>query len=454
MKFSCKYGIVYTSDMTFIKESSLNVNVNNNEISFTDNVTLSDIYTVEDNLGVTYTVDGVEMDSMTAVFANHNVEIKANIYTAKIGDGNYTIGSSASWTPNYTTVAPIEKIMTVKDGLEVEGTTLVDVKDVTTDTMSISNFTGKTQLENAGFNVTQTYVKRYSDGTEQTTDAIASTERGIYYASVLATNGTQSIEYDVTLDFYNSNEPVEYESFGHGDSMYAVSAYYAVNSNLYSNTLLENVASYTKLKNNWGSVGYGMDLIEEAPEGVSYVSINKYVAHSNDTNNNGKSRLKTVYYNSDAEDSVLDNIKYLAINQSQILPAGPIVTEMGKHAVINVYVLPRHTQLYYDEYSKDDSKNTVLKFIHAAPYYSGDGNGIFVYGLLSANATKTKLAHNYSADWQLGLTNTQTITVKDIAENYSKFSEREVPMIVSGYPQGRNSGATANGTLKLGPLLF
>lgn len=440
MKFSCAYGYVHVGKMTFLKESVLNVNVNSNEISFGENVSLSDIYTTKE--AVKYTVDGVEIDKLTAISANHNVEIKANIYTAVIGDGTYTIGNSSAWSIGCNEVAPIEKTMTVKDGLEVEGTTLVDVKDVTTDTMSISSFTGKTQLENAGFDVTQTYVKRYSDGTEQTTDTIASTERGIYYATVSATNGTQTIEYDVTLDFYNSNEPVEYESFGHGDSSYAVKLWYYLSGALTGS----GKTSYEYITKTYpeGSTGMSMSV------GDGYVSLKAYGDNSLDGATNAN--VLAVYGNT--------NISYVAIDQSKISPEGPLVKDMGNAtSAINIYVTPRHTKEYYEMYA--ESNTGVIKYAYAAGWsarpsgVSGDQQ-TKRYSLQNVNNGVATLTYKdaWSAAWQQWAYANQNITLSKLVDNYEAFWNNDFPIYISEDPHGRNQAVPNNGVAKLGSILF
>lgn len=482
MKFACAYAFVYTSDMTFIKESTLNVNVNNNEISFGENLTLSDIYTIDENIGVNYKVDGKEMDTMTALFVNHNVEINANLYTAVIGDGNYTIGSSASWDPKYKQFT-IEKTMNVKDGVGVEGTTLVDVKTVTGDMIQLSDFTGSAILANAGFDVTQTYVKRYSDGETQTTNEIEKAERGIYNVSVSATNGTQTVAYDVTLDFYHSDEPVEYESFGHTDSSYAVKAYYAIRDTE-SEWLRGQFKSYDYVSSTYVTGNqisnidvYGMDL-----DFATYFSTMKYGDDgTKDTNSTYTRFLKEVYsYDTTTgaatyTDEDVKKINYLALDGNLIQLDKPMknadgtVKEFSRYAIdscIYIYVLPRHTKDYYEEFSSSER----MKMAYAEPMTSGSVVANFLTGLsgdVSAPTVTQTSKQNYSANWQpslmwnydksdvnKGTAGPQSMTVETIATYYDSFANMSFPFVSWNRPGGRGASSLSNSLLKLGALIF
>lgn len=433
MKFSCAYGYVYTSYMTFLKSSTLELDESNDSLSFGENVTLSDWY--NPNVVAKYTVDGVEMDSMSAINAEHNVTIKANIYTAKIGDGSYEIGTSAGWSIGCSEVEAVEKKMAVDGGIVDGATELVDVNGITTD-VSLSAYSKAAALTEAGFDVTQTYVKRYSDGTTQTTDTVKNTERGIFYVNVSASKGEQAVEYDVTLDLYNSNEPVEYESFGHSDSSYAVTIYYA----LVGGT--QNLRSYESLLKNY-TVESGKAMSMSVGDG--YVSLEKYGV---DTKLDKTNSAAATVYGGDPTGSVY----YLAIDQSKILPEGPLVQAMGTgYASINIYVTPRHSKAYYEEFAK--SNTGLLKYAYAQGWTSGQAKA---YRLVSVKNVFGDVSYkgNESANWQSSAYTSQTITLATIIDNYDGFYNRDYPIYISEDPQGRSTSVPNNGVMKLSSLIF
>ena len=438
MKFSCAYGYVHVGKMTFLKESTFTLNENNDEISFGENIALDDWY--NPNVVAKYTVDGVAMDSMYAVNAEHAITVSSNIYTANIGDGSYEIGTSAGWTINACTQpAAIEKTMTVNGGIVDGGTTLVDVKDVTAD-VSLSENSKATALENLGFTVTQSYVKRYSDGTPLAENTVANTERGIFTATVSADNGTQSIEYDVTLDLYNSTEAVEYESFGHADSSYAVTIYYAL--------VGSTTKSYEYLTTNYTvESGKGMFINiddENSEEKEGYASFKAYGADSKDT---ASSAAATVY-GGDPTGSVY----YLAIDQSKITPESPLVQEMGTgKASINIYVTPRHSKAYYEEYAKTNTE--LLKYSYAQGWTKGQAKGYRLINVQNGTATVQYIG-NESANWQSSAYANQKITLNTIVDNYEAFCNKNFQVYISEDPQGRSESVPNNGVMKLSSLIF
>lgn len=443
MKFSCAYGYVHTAPMTFLKESTFTLNENNDEISFGENVNLSDWY--NPNVVAKYTVDGVAMDSMYALNAEHAITVSSNIYTASIGDGSYEIGTSAGWAiKDCTQLAAIEKTMTVNGGIVDGGTTLVDVKDVTAD-VSLSENSKATALEGLGFTVTQSYVKRYSDGTPLAENTVENKERGIFYATVSADNGTQSIEYDVTLDLYNSTEAVEYESFGHADSSYAVKLWYYANG-------VGALTGSGKTSYEYVSTTYTQEAGKGMPMSVgdTYVSLKAFGDHKNDTTNNAN--VTAVYGHT--------TIHYVAIDQSTIKSDTPLVQEMGNAtSAINIYVTPRHSKLYYEEAAKNNTG--VMKYAYAAGC-SATSHQTKRYSLQDVNNGVATLSYKdaWSAAWQSwAYTNTdtgkqQSVTLEKLVANYDAFCNNQFPIYISEDPHGRGETALNDGVAKLGSILF
>ena len=424
---------IYFGEQTFIKESTIIVEENNDVLSFGENVTLNDWYST--NVAAKYSVDGVEMDKMIALNAEHAITVNANVYRADIGDGTYTIGNTTSWNiKGFIAADPVEKTMSVEGGIVDGGTTLVDVKDITSD-VSLSENSKATALENLGFTVTQSYVKRYSDGTPLETSTVANTERGIFTATVSADNGTQSIEYDVTLDLYNSTEAVEYESFGHADSSYAVKVYYYLDN--YKNQSYASVSTtYTKE----AGTGKAMSV------GDGYVSLQKY---GTDTKLDTTSSTAATVYGGDPT----DKIYYLAIDQSKIKPDSPLVHDYGDGVTtLSVYVSPRHTKAYYENF--ENANSNVLRYSYALGWSKGQSKWVKLYDV-NNGVGSLQWGDNWSAAWQdSNYKITQSITLEKLADNYDAFYNNNFPLFIARDPQGRTSTELNDGVMKLGAIFF
>ena len=432
MKFSCAYGYVYVGNMTFVKDSVIEIDESNDSVSFGESINLAERYETKE--AVKYFVDGVEMDTITALNAQHNVEIKANLYTAKIGDGSYTVGNKEAWSIDFESAKPIEKTLNVENGIDVVATVLVDVKDGFE--ISTSTYTQAVVLKEGGFDVTETYVKRYSDQTVRNSTMISGTERGIFYATVKASNGVQSIEYTVTLDIYSSNEAIEYESFGHADSNYAVKMYYYLSGAL-------STKSYEYLTKNYtAESGKGMEM----KVGDGYVSLMTYGDHSLDK---ASTDATTVYgYNPTGI------ISYLAIDQTKISPEGPLVQAIGNAtSAINIYVTPRHTKEYYAMYAEENTD--LMKYSFAAGWSKGQTKCYGVVDMKDGVATVQYRSNGvWSANWQAYYYTNQKITLATIVDNYDAFCSYNYPTFVSEDPHGRTDSDLNNGLMKLGSIIF
>lgn len=491
MKFNCAYGYVYLGDMTYLKESTIEVSENSKEFAFGEAVDLSEVYT-SNEVGY-YTVDGAKLDGneFTVTNKTHNVDIQYNLYTEKIGDGSYTIGQASAWTISSTTASAIEKTFGCKEGLQVVSPALVDVRALTSD-VALDTYTGAGQLKDAGFEVTQSYVKRYGDGSSVVSDTIANTERGIFYVSVKAVKGVQTIEYDVTLDIYSSTEAVEYETFGHADSKYAVKAYYIIRDTNSEWSREGQFKSYEYLKNRYvtgtkidGIDVYGMDLDFD-----TFFKLNKFGDDSIDTSTANKTYIKNVYsYDINTStngytDEDLSKFTYLALDGNLIQLNTPMKDANGNlrdfnydasgnlkespyaiDASIYVYVTPRHTKEYYETFSSSNE----LKTIYAEPFTSGSVVANFLTGVSGdvSNPTVTiTKKQNGSANWQPSLTwaynssnvitgdGPQSISVETIATYYDAFANNSFPFYSWGRPAGRGASSLANKLFKLGSLIF
>lgn len=437
MKFCSAYSYVYTGQHTFIKESTVSIDESNDSVSFGDTVNFADYYATD--VAVKYTVNGAEMDSMVALSATNEVTISANVFTTNIGTaGNqYVIGNTDSWKVTYTTFAPVQKTLTVEGGVEdLAGgkEILVDVKDGA-DVITAAYTKADVLKSLEGFTVTETYVKRYSDGSVVTSSTIPANERGIFYVTVNASNGVQSFEYTTTLDLYSSLEPIEYESFGHADSSYAVKAWYYLNGALTSKSYDELVSTYTS------EAGEGMPITV----GDGYASLMHYGDHSKDNSANVKNA-----YGYDSADSIY----YFAIDQSKIGPDSPLVHEVGNSTTaINIYVLPRHSKAYYEYFAEINTGK--LKYAYAAGWSKGQSKRYSIVDIVSEVKADVRYKDYWSADWQHTFTtDLQAITLSTIVQYYDSFNSNVYPFYVSEDPHGRTSTDLNNGVMKLSSLLF
>ena len=464
MKFCSACSYVYVGQQTFIKESTIAIDASNDSVSFGDTVVLSDYYAT--NEAVKYTVNGVEMDSMAAISATNNVTISANVFTTIIGtEGNrYEIGNTASWAVTYSTFAPVEKTLNVVGGIENGTDVLVDVSDgsdVTTSGYTKADVVGGLE----GFTVTESYVKRYGDGSTVNSTTISATERGIFYATVVATNGIQTVEYTLNLDLYNSNEPIEYESFGHEDSEYAYRVYYAVGYRLHAAIDYETVKNtYTYANGNGAEMKVG-----EAPEeadGNLYGYLTRYQYtkagdKASGSASTSESNIKTIYGSS-------DNIYCLAIDQSNISwndgntenPSGnPFLVEgtVAGSAYIYIYVMPRHTKAYYEEAAKTNTG--TMKFSDSSGWSNGSAKSYVITSFADGKAVYTPQQRG-SANMQQNLWTSCKVTVQDIVDNYDLLAKMKTQIYSFQDPQGfltKPEGGTLtlnNGVTRLSSLLF
>ena len=434
---SVKNSLVYFGEQTFVKNSTYTVNEESASATFGETATLSDKFT--SNLSLAYEVDSVAVESVVAVYESQAISMNANVYTHTLDDSKKVVVSKS---------ADVTKPLTVSDG--VKAVNLVDVNGMAdTDTVAFADYTKTARLENLGWTVDSvTYEKRYAATDYEQAATIATTERGIFYANVTVSKDEQTLNIPVTLDLYDSTEPVEYESFGHSDSSYAVRVYYYVNAADYV------MADYDTIKSTYtAEASNGLELIV----GGDYLSFKKYgditkevtgLTHNNDTG----TAVSTIYGNTD--------INYLCIDQSKITTTGPLTVTTGDNkSNINIYVTPRHTKEYYSLYANDVNYTAAkLKYAYA-PGASTTSEAARVSGLIDITATTrtTRYAQNspWSGDWKYEtIYNAQKIDLNMIVENYEDFNSMSLPIFVAEDPQGRVANQPSNGYMKLGSLLF
>ena len=425
-----KNSLVYFGEQTFVKNSTYAVNEESASATFGETVTLSDKFT--SNLSLAYAVDSVAVESLVAVYESQAISINANVYTHTINDSKNVVVSKS---------ADVTKTLIVSDG--IKAVNLVDVNGMA-DTVAFADYTKTAQLQALGWTVDSvTYEKRYAASDYEQAATIATTERGIFYANMTVSKNEKTLNIPVALDLYDSTEPVEYESFGHDDSSYAVKVYYYAGA--------DNYKSYETVKTTYGT-DKGMDMTIGS-FGTAYVSLLGYgevsktvdglTSYADDTG----TTVSSLYGHTD--------IHYVCIDQKNITTTTPLtVATNDNKANINVYVTPRHTKEYYALFAETNTGK--LKFTYAAGSSSGS-QATRCSGLTSVNnGVGTLTQHSpWSGNWQYkDINNAQTITLSTIVNNYESFNSMAFPIFISEDPQGRHSSQPANGYAKLGSLLF
>lgn len=419
---------VYVGEQTFVKEGGFTVNETNLSRQFGDVVEFTAKEDVVLSVGGSSCASG---NSVLGVFKSVDLTVNANIYTID------TSGSS----PVATKSADVAKTVTVENG-KAE-TVVVDVNGAE-GAIAAEQYSYASEFQKLGFETSEQLVKRYSDGTPLTGATIANTERGIIYDNVTVTKNGVSYTYAITLDLYNSAEPIEYESFGHADSSYAVKAYYH-----YTGDGLKSY-SYDKIKSTY-TVAAGKGY--EFTVGDGYLSLNKYgTLEKTDTANNASAMAAYGY----TDGAALNNLYYVAIDQSKIDTGmnegdnGPIKVDISSnksgYAYIHVYVTPRHTKDYYAMFA--ETNTGVLKYACAAGWTSSAAT---IRGITGVGTTTAK--QMWSAAWQKSISASCTVTLQNIVDNYEAFNTRSAPIFVSQDPQGYQT-VLNGGVAKISSLLF
>jgi len=289
--------------------------------------------------------------------------------------------------------------------------------------------------------------------------------------------GVQTIEYDVTLDIYSSTEAIEYETFGHEDSKYAVKAYYALIDNSSTMMTSSKVAyqSYDHMKENFveGKIysddmnTFGMDMPVDEWFEFNKLGESTTLGHEGmplaywDTYNAGTGvNLRNLYGYADNTE-LQEKFSYLAIDCGRISTTSPIESYVAMDTALNIYVTPRHTQEYYELYSG----STLLKYSYTVPFYKWtdsegvthvEGNhALCAFPIDVENGVASYTKPQVWAPWFYGIsTSTQTITIQTIADNYEAFAANAFPMMVIDRPQGWSTANHHNGFTKLGSLVF
>lgn len=217
---------VYIGRHTAVKESAVTVTAKADTVTadFAQKMNFADRFTVGDGrLSAQYRLDGEPTSDGggTMLFSRHTVA--ATVYAHTLCVSDYTPGGAGAWVPSSSAVTDEASVtVQVNGGLAVNPVNLVEMDggDVTVDT-----YTESTKLEEAGYTVGQSVVKRYSDGSPMSlTDGKlpADSESGVYTVTVTATKDAETVGYQTVLDLYRAADGCEYENFKHADSGYAV----------------------------------------------------------------------------------------------------------------------------------------------------------------------------------------------------------------------------------------
>ena len=426
MVMNLQNSLVYMGEQTFVKDNNFTVN----QLTSLPNV--GDVVELTTKEGLALSVEGTSAASgnkVLALFKNNNLSINANIYATDCSD--------TSKKPTIVKSADVNVNVPLANGKDE--VVLADVKGLTGD-LPLEQYSFAGELAQLGFNVTgQKLVKRYSNG--EGVFSVASTERGIFYYTLTVEKDGTTFAPTVSFDIYSSAEPIEYESFGHEDSVYAFKAYYAYTNDGFKNYSYDKlISTYTPAKNN------GMEMVP----GDGYLAMQGLIS---ETTSLGKTvgGADTVYGADVAAKSYC-----VSIDQSKINQEGPIamtsIVNAGK-GFIYFYVTPRHTVEYYEMFATSHA-SAKLKYSYAAGYTSGNITTRWLTKI--ENGVSTYVARqNASKNWQSAQGKEATVTLSAVIANYDALNSRAFATAVIQDPQGfiYNDVLTANnGVFCLGSI--
>ena len=378
--------------------------------------------------------DFVDMyDCIVAYYETTVAQIKAGTKFTRYDDTNGAVvdisGDKASGylasgyiqnRAQYSYLSDITVVERAKNVYE-ETTLLVDRNQTTSVELSAHTAQGAKVVDywnTNGYTLTYDLTARYGgadwNGENEKTFTISDkAESGIYNLQVTATKGdVSSVILTRQIDVYNSTEDVEYENFCHGDSIYAVSAYYGVRSFI---TLANTTISYGD-----ATAVFDLSTMSSVVTGSGSEANKIYAMSFGSTTDAISGYSGTIGY------IEFDLTKFANINAS--------------YEYIYTYVLPRHSKEYYEFYAQ-----TYDKFVMA---FKGE-NTLRQYNPigLTADTISIRYQKTWGATNQTGVQSAMTMTVQTLVDNYSQFATGLIPMHIIYSPQDVASKEVATARL-------
>ena len=354
-------------------------------------------------------------DSILAYYETTLAEIKAGTtfgrYSATYGavdqQGNKATGYLASGAisdrAEYSYLSDITIIE--KASVYEETTLLVDRNAQTSVDLSVHTEESAKVLDywkNNGYTLTYDLTARYGGAdwngeNEKTFTITDSAESGIYNLKVTATKGNVSnVCLTRMIDVYNSTEPVEYESFKHNDSKYAIKAY---------------ALEFT------GKMGEtsGLNTV-----GLSWIESNTKYSHDVTFTGSGTDNNTFYMLNLDKANGALEYDWSSEDTQTKLDTLKGYGTSEQEYIV--TYVMPRHSKAYYEANKKScgtmaykfQSVNLAIKFYYMADVTAEDCS-LFFTGRYWGTSDRTP---------------TVTATIETLINNYDAFNNCKVPMFI------------------------
>ena len=385
-------GKYYFSAPELVKESEFVLTENTESVEAFKELDLSQKYAT--NLRASYLLDGkLTQPDVIPVLKKHTVTVEPNLYTIAV---NSIVPSAdqSSWIVSQTKAASTEKELIARGGVDMQAVTLYDTEAIT-GTISLAAATGATALEEAGYTLSFSTVKRYGDGTPTTGGSLPqSSDSGIYYVDITAEKGNYSFGLSTTLDLYKTSEGVEYESFSHSDSSYAVSAF---------NTTWDTVRydTYRGIANVPGAPAYKKDVTTE--NGLMTLSLYDTEKPTNENGIYVKARHTKEYY------QMFENT----------------------HGVWDA------TVSYISNVEEESSSSIGSFMILKAILMRQEGDSDYVAGYLKKTGVRTDLSVYKGKTTSYDFSKVSSVTVSDIVANYDMFANGTVSLIC-GWSLSRN----------------
>ena len=388
-------------------------------------------------------------DSILAYYETTMAEIEAGTkfgrYSATYGavdqQGNkatgYLASGAISGRAEYSYLSDITIIE--KASAYEETTLLVDRNAQTSVDLSAHTEEGAKVLDywkNNGYALTYDLTARYGGAdwngeNEKTFTITENAESGIYNLKVTANKGNVSnVCLTRMIDVYNSTEPVEYESFRHTDSQYAVLSYFG------------NGAWFSALNGtNWA-------MKPDAPIDIAGVDHFLSADTIREVKFKGTGSEENTYYAlslGTSSSNAVTNFKGKTVGYMEYdWGVGFTKSSDTGYSYIMTYVLPRHTVDYYKLYQESHGKFAIsFRGTYVNTTTTGTKQSLRTLTMAGIADGKVQLFYGRTEsnnDQGGGLFTNTNANIQTLINNYDSYATAQVPMQIIYYPDLYTAG--------------